>query len=96
MRDNTLSASLDLLSMDIAFGRGKDILVELSKALTIAQQNSGVEARVICKNMLDLFTAHHALDVGVGPELGFTWNKAESVYELSNGSCIRVVSEATK
>jgi hypothetical protein len=82
-----MGAKMDLLGLDIAIGRGRDTVVEVSKALIVAQLNGGVEARVLCKNGRQMIDAHAIL---MGEKSGVTWNDAEEVYELPNGSAIRV------
>ena len=93
--DSEIKAELDLLSLDVALGRGRDIQVEVAKALTVAQENHGIEAKVICKTAGDLVDAMLMMAGKHAHDVGFRWNSREGVHELPNGSAVRICFEKT-
>lgn len=87
-------AKLELTGLDVIYGRGRSTIVEVTKAVTVAVMHGGVEAKVICKRAHQLLEAHALLSGKSAEDMGIKWNDTEEVYELPNGSAIRVTVEA--
>jgi len=95
MIDKRVRAAADLIAMDTAFGRGHSVLAELAKAISLAQAHVGIEARVLCDNLLDMAKAIMTLSQAE-KDFGFVYNETEETYDLSNGSCVRIVYKSGK
>lgn len=88
--DNLIRADIELCKLDAALGTGRDLLVEITKAITIAQLHPNVESKVLCVDIVQLFEAHMVLTGKACKALGLHHNEKEHVYELSNGSAVSV------
>jgi hypothetical protein len=83
-------ASCKLREMDRAYGSGRDLVVEVAKALTLAEEFPETEARISCQTMADALEAHrmlrgrHAQDLRLVPHDRRRW------YELPRGGVVSV------
>ncbi len=94
MSNPEAEAKFDLLILNLAaaglFTRDL-VLREVGKALTIAQEHDGIEAKVICRNAdevtraLTLIYSRKLMD-----REHAKWNSTEGCLELPNGSAVSV------
>lgn len=87
-------AKVDLLVLELAtedLFRGDLVLLEVSKALTVATMHVGVEAKVVCRNAKEVT---QALSIIYSHKLQerehAKWNPTEGCLELPNGSAVSV------
>jgi hypothetical protein len=67
------------------------IVIEVSKAVTLASLRSGIEARVLCTNVRDMCDAMKILaGAHCSKELKGVWNSKERTLEFPNGSAVVV------
>lgn len=84
------AAKREIDTLDVALGTGRDLLVEITKAITVAQRHPNVESKVLCVDIVQMFEAHMVLAGKACKALGLHLNENEHVYELSNGSAVSV------
>lgn len=89
--DALFMARRELREMDRTLGAGRDLVVEVSKALTLAETTPGAEVRVTCRTMADVVDAHRMLRGRHASGLGLVPLAAERGYEHPRGSLITVV-----
>jgi hypothetical protein len=68
---------------------------EVAKALTLATEHPGIEARVVCRNPSSA-TRALAIIYGVRKRENAKWNVAEAGLELPNGSIVVVMLDGQK
>jgi hypothetical protein len=90
---NLFMAKAELAMLDAAAtarnGAGQDkVVVEVAKALTLATENAGIEARVICYNIQHLKESMDLLAGERCAKFGGVWNRTERTLELPNGSSV--------
>ena len=93
---SVLQAEVELAFLNAKVGRGKSIVSEVGKAITVAQLNRGVEARVICDNGGDFLQAHVLLSSKTSSDVGLKFSPDTDMYELPNGSAVSVHFEAKR
>jgi hypothetical protein len=86
----TISADIDLCAMDAIYGRGNDVTVECAKAVTVAQTNAGVEAKIVVYNARDFARAADVMSGKGATMLGFRFRETTNAFELPNGSCVTI------
>jgi hypothetical protein len=90
---NLILADMDLCSLDVAARGSKEtpIVLEVSKAVTVAQLHRDIEARVVCHSISDGLNAVAILS---GPKflasVGGHWDKDALEMTLPNGSAVVV------
>ena len=72
------------------------IVSEVSKALAIAERHRNVETRVVCKTVVEYYTARVELQGKLPRKFGGRWSERTDCFELPNGSAVKVVLEGTR
>ena len=88
-------AEIDLNLMGV-MARGRNeapIVLETSKAITVAVSHPDIEARVVCRTVEDITDAALILHGPAATNHGGKWNKMGKCWEFPNGSAVVIKYE---